>query len=132
MTFLPDGLTTVVMALEGERPLRVAVLEDSRMERRLIQRALAPASVTMQAGSLQEATSWVEKEGVDVILLDRQLPDGDGWSMSEELRRAHPGITIFVYTGEAAPLMRPAGVHWLDKHRMHEWRDTIVRVAGGA
>ncbi len=123
----------MVLAVHHEqRTLRVAVLEDSAVEQRIIERALSPADVTKQATSLDAARAWLAEDRVDVILLDRQLPDGDGWSIAAQLRDAHPGIQVFVYTGTEAPLMRPAGVHWLDKRRMHEWRDTIARLTARA
>jgi DNA-binding NarL/FixJ family response regulator len=40
-------------------------------------------------------------EGVDVALLDRGLPDGDGLKIVEELRAVNPGAKVFVISSTA-------------------------------
>ena len=47
-----------------------------------------------QAGSLAEARIMLE--GVDVALLDRGLPDGDGLKLMWALREANPDVKVFV------------------------------------
>ena len=50
--------------------------------------------VVAQAGSLAEARPMLE--GVDVALLDRGLPDGDGLKLMRPLRDANPHAKVFV------------------------------------
>jgi two-component system NarL family response regulator/two-component system response regulator DevR len=50
--------------------------------------------VVSQAGSLAEAGTMLE--GVDVALLDRGLPDGDGLALTSDLRAVNPGARILV------------------------------------
>ena len=50
--------------------------------------------VVSQAGSLAEARTMLE--GVDVALLDRGLPDGDGLKLIGALRTVNPGVRVFV------------------------------------
>jgi DNA-binding NarL/FixJ family response regulator len=50
--------------------------------------------VVAQAGSLAEARPMLE--GVDVALLDRGLPDGDGLTLLHPLRDANPHARVFV------------------------------------
>jgi DNA-binding NarL/FixJ family response regulator len=50
--------------------------------------------VVSQAGSLAEARKMLE--GVDVALLDRGLPDGDGLELTSALRAVNPGARAFV------------------------------------
>jgi DNA-binding NarL/FixJ family response regulator len=50
--------------------------------------------VVSQAGSLAEARKMLE--GVDVALLDRGLPDGDGLELIGDLRAVNPGARVFV------------------------------------
>src|ERR671921_1040143 len=50
--------------------------------------------VVGQAGSLADASAMLE--GVDVALLDRGLPDGDGLKLMRPLRDANPQARIFV------------------------------------
>ena len=51
--------------------------------------------VVAQAGSLSEAREN-KLEGIDVALLDRGLPDGDGLELIGELREASPGAGVLV------------------------------------
>ena len=50
--------------------------------------------VVSQAGSLAEARTMLE--GIDVALIDRGLPDGDGLDLMGSLRAANPGARVFV------------------------------------
>jgi DNA-binding NarL/FixJ family response regulator len=50
--------------------------------------------VVGQAGSLAEARTMLE--GVDVALVDRGLPDGDGLGLMGSLREANPHVRVFV------------------------------------
>ena len=52
-----------------------------------------------QAGSL--AGARLKLGGVDVALLDRGLPDGDGLELVGELRKANPGAKVFVISSTA-------------------------------
>ena len=50
--------------------------------------------VVAQAGSLAEARTMLE--AIDVALLDRDLPDGDGLELLGSLRQANPEARAFV------------------------------------
>jgi DNA-binding NarL/FixJ family response regulator len=50
--------------------------------------------VVSQAGSLAEARTMLE--GVDVALLDRSLPDGDGLELIGPLREVNPLVRVLV------------------------------------
>jgi DNA-binding NarL/FixJ family response regulator len=50
--------------------------------------------VVSQAGSLAEARTMLE--GIDVALIDRGLPDGDGLDLIGALRAVNPGARVFV------------------------------------
>jgi DNA-binding NarL/FixJ family response regulator len=50
--------------------------------------------VVGQAGSLAEARTMLE--GVDVALLDRGLPDGDGLELTDALREVNPHARVLV------------------------------------
>jgi len=50
--------------------------------------------VVSQAGSLAEARTMLE--GIDVALIDRGLPDGDGLDLMDPLQAVNPGARVFV------------------------------------
>jgi DNA-binding NarL/FixJ family response regulator len=58
--------------------------------------------VVAQAGSLADAR--LKLGGVDVALLDRGLPDGDGLELVGELRKADPGVRVFVISSTTETL----------------------------
>jgi DNA-binding NarL/FixJ family response regulator len=51
------------------------------------------------ASTLAEARAMLE--GVDVAILDRMLPDGDGLELIRELREASPGVKVLVMSAFA-------------------------------
>jgi DNA-binding NarL/FixJ family response regulator len=91
--------------------------------------------VVAQAGSISEARR--ELFGVDVALVDRGLPDGDGLSLVGELRAASPGARVFVISS-TAELTHPtdaveAGADGvIDKLEDHERAFAAIRGTEGA
>ena len=77
--------------------IRVLVVDD-RIDFRLAFVALLEGQpeleVVSQAGSLAEARTMLE--GVDVVLLDRGLPDGDGLELIGALREVNPLVRVLV------------------------------------
>jgi DNA-binding NarL/FixJ family response regulator len=77
--------------------IRILVVDD-RIDFRLAFVALlegqADLKVVSQAGSLAEARTMLE--GVDVALLDRGLPDGDGIELIGALQEVNPLARVFV------------------------------------
>ena len=82
--------------------LRVLVVDD-RVDFRQVFAELLDGQpdlrVMGQAGSLAEARSLLE--GVDVALLDRSLPDGDGLTLMYPLRDANPHARVLVMSATA-------------------------------
>jgi DNA-binding NarL/FixJ family response regulator len=77
--------------------IRILVVDDRRDFRLVFAGMLEGApdlKVVSQAGSLAEAGTMLE--GVDVALLDRGLPDGDGLELTSALRAVNPGARVFV------------------------------------
>jgi signal transduction histidine kinase len=83
------------------------LVEDSPGDARLVQEALAPHGASH--GGYRIDLEWVDRlstglerlktGGVDVILLDLNLPDSDGWSTVVQVRRQEPHVPIVVLTG---------------------------------
>lgn len=77
--------------------IRVLLVDDDAVYRRvftLLLETLPDIQVIGQAASLVEARTMLE--GVDVAILDRVLPDGDGLELVRELREASPGVKVLV------------------------------------
>ena len=85
------------------RPIRVLLVDDHPASREPLAELLdrePDVQVVGQAGSLAEAGQELAKGiGVDVALVDLDLPDGHGEELISELRRLRPGAQTLVLTG---------------------------------
>ena len=85
------------MEPEGGKMIRVLVVEDNVGFRDALAELLEKQpdlDVVGTAGSLSEARTMLKS--VDVALLDRGLPDGDGLKLLGELRAMNPGARVYV------------------------------------
>jgi two-component system KDP operon response regulator KdpE len=77
--------------------LRVLVVEDDREIRALVQASLSVEGFEVQtAASLSEAGAMLRHSPPDVIVLDLGLPDGDGVSLVEAVRKSQSTPIIVV------------------------------------
>jgi DNA-binding NarL/FixJ family response regulator len=84
----------------------VLVVEDERMFRDFLCGWLREEGYTVrEAGSLGEAASL---EGIDLIILDLELPDGEGLGFVERTTVSHPSLRILVLTAHTGryPVMK--------------------------
>jgi len=87
---------------EEEGMLRILVVDDQVDFRQAFAAMLdgqPDLEVVGQAGSLAEALTMLE--GIDVAILDRDLPDGDGIGLLGPLREANPDAKVFVMSATA-------------------------------
>jgi DNA-binding NarL/FixJ family response regulator len=119
-------------------PVRVVLVDDRADFRRAFASLLErqpDIEVVGTAGSLAEARRKLR--GVDVALLDRGLPDGDGLELVGELRAANPGVRVFVISS-TAEMIHPtdaieAGADGvIDKVETPERIFAAIREPGGA
>lgn len=74
-----------ILHIEDDPDLRMVVAEQAR--------SLAECE---GAGNLMEARQQLACGSWDLVLLDLHLPDGDGFTLIEEIHQAHPGLPIVV------------------------------------
>jgi two-component system, OmpR family, alkaline phosphatase synthesis response regulator PhoP len=79
----------------------VLIVEDDRSSREMLRQFLVAGGFEVVEAA-DGATAISRAPGVDVILLDVGLPDVDGWSVSETLRRELPDTPIVFVTGSGA------------------------------
>ena len=80
-------------------PRRVLVVDDEELIRwALAQRLRSDGYEVLDAGTTAEALAHAET-GVDLALLDYQLPDGDGLSLLKKLRELDPDVLAIMLTG---------------------------------
>ncbi|MBQ0983185.1 response regulator transcription factor [Streptomyces sp. F63] len=94
--------------------IKVLVVDDEPLIRagiRMILTSDPGIDVVAEAGNGREAVGLARAHGVDVVLLDLQMPVMDGLSALPELRRAAPAARVLVLTtfGERENVLRALG-----------------------
>jgi DNA-binding NarL/FixJ family response regulator len=85
------------MEPHGEAPLRVAVVEDQPLFRSMLVDLLSAQPDLVVVGSadtVASARALLQPETVDVVVLDIELPDGNGFGLGLTLRAAQPDLGI--------------------------------------
>lgn len=79
--------------------MHILLLEDDSLIRTSLQGMLAEFGRIHPAASLQEAYAILDKRSVELALIDRRLPDGDGTELVEYLQDASPTTKSLLITG---------------------------------
>jgi DNA-binding NarL/FixJ family response regulator len=108
-----DGSATGVGRRAGERPARVLVVDDHRALAESLALAIDSQPDLESVGTaltVADARRLATAEMPDILLIDVQLPDGDGIEIAGQLRAARPELRIVVLTGhtDVAVLARAA------------------------
>jgi CheY-like chemotaxis protein len=91
---------------EDEAPLRVLVVDDDVVDRLAVKRQLGRTGVaveTREAQGVLEAIGRLSDEPFDCVLLDFNLPDGDGLTFLRGLRSAGISVPVVMLTGQSDP-----------------------------
>jgi CheY-like chemotaxis protein len=82
-------------------PVTVLLVDDSKLARIVAGRALAtvqPDWAKLEAANAEEALAAADGGGIDVALLDFNMPGRDGLELAAELRERFPDMPIAVIT----------------------------------
>lgn len=85
------------------RPLRVLVVDDDRVDRIALTRALAQSGFDVTIGEADGVLAAIDilaRSSFDCVLLDYNLPDGDGLTFLRGLRGAGISVTVIMITGQ--------------------------------
>jgi DNA-binding response OmpR family regulator len=83
--------------------VRVLIVDDDRAFRRTAGVALADRGyhVVGAVRTVAEARFAIGELDPDAVVLDINLPDGDGRSLAEELAASHPGVRVLLTSSDA-------------------------------
>jgi DNA-binding NarL/FixJ family response regulator len=79
------------------KPLRIGIVEDHTLFLQLMSSALEQVpdlEIVATADNVTEAKKWFEPENLDVVILDIELPDGNGVGLGITMRRRNPNLGI--------------------------------------
>jgi two-component system KDP operon response regulator KdpE len=95
----------------------VLLVEDEELNRVLVRAILARAAAAtlrraelVEVGSLELARSVLGRQPVDVVLLDVNLPDGNGLSLASDLREYPERPQVIALTASVLPHERAAAM----------------------
>jgi DNA-binding response OmpR family regulator len=83
----------------------VLLVEDDDVVRELLTVAFEAAGWTVeQATSCEAMARALRRNPIDVVIVDRHLPDGDGWTAASELRQraARADVVVIAITAHLA------------------------------
>ncbi|MBZ5858616.1 sigma-54-dependent transcriptional regulator [Flavihumibacter profundi] len=77
----------------------VLLIDDEEKLRSLLKRIISLEGFTViEAGSLKEANSYLQRDEIDILLCDVKLPDGNGVDFVAETRKKNTRIPIILLT----------------------------------
>lgn len=83
---------------------RILVADDDRNTRRLMRAVLEGAGYTVfTACDGQEALGLMDREHIDLVILDVMMPNMDGYELTELLRQANANLPILMITARQLP-----------------------------
>ncbi len=76
----------------------ILLVEDSKEIYQIVNQALSPIANIKWGKSLEEGRSILSENSIHFLLLDLELPDGNGIDLCQELQVSHPELPIFLLT----------------------------------
>lgn len=107
---------------------QVLIVEDSEIFRNLLKYGLQsryPEVGILEAGNVTDGETLARRHVPAVILMDVQLPDGNGLDLTQTLKGDIPGVHVVICTAHDLPEHREAAVrcgatHFVSKDRLAE------------
>ncbi len=78
-------------------------VEDAPEQQELVRLLLEPVCSLQQAASLQEASQLIQQQVFDLVLLDLQLPDGNGQQLIDLIKQRAGSTRIALHTADEQP-----------------------------
>ena len=76
----------------------ILLVEDSKEIYQIVNQALSTIANIKWAKSLEEGRALLAENSVNFLLLDLELPDGNGIELCQQLQVSHPELPIFLLT----------------------------------
>ncbi|WP_433296847.1 response regulator [Actinoplanes sp. CA-030573] len=96
---------------------KILLVEDEELNRTLVKAVLSRAAdpavreaEVLDATSLAAARDRLSADAIDLVLLDMNLPDGNGLTLARELSTVSPRPTVVAVTASVLPADRAAAI----------------------
>ncbi|HEV2428778.1 MAG TPA: response regulator [Thermoplasmata archaeon] len=87
--------------------IRILLVEDNPGDARLVELALPEEDgrsyPVEKVDRISSALKRLQRPGIDLILLDRWLPDSEGWTGLDQIQAKAPRLPVIVLTGSVEP-----------------------------
>ena len=95
---LPDD------SMAGKYPLKILVVEDNAINRKVVSKMLRSLGYSSEvAENGRQCLERLESESFDIVLMDIQMPEVDGYEATAALRRRGDTTWITALTADAMP-----------------------------
>ncbi len=97
------GLWTVK---KRAQTMKVAIVDDSLLIRRMLRELLMiipGVEITGETGNAAAADSMIRRAQPDVVILDINLPGGDGIELLRRVKETQPGLNVIMFTSYCSP-----------------------------
>jgi DNA-binding NarL/FixJ family response regulator len=88
---------------------KVLIVDDSPSIRRLVIDLLSPIAdieIVGEAGTVIQAIEMFQKTNPDVVILDLQYPEGNGFDVLDHIKSRRPSTMVIVLTNHPLPQHR--------------------------
>ena len=124
-------------AKESPADYKVLVVDDSKMDRTIISKALAPTGITLiEATNGLEALNIIKsgEHAFDAVLIDIEMPKMDGYTLAGEIRKysKYRNLPLIAVTSRTSKSDRLRGVEvgmteYITKPYSGEYLENVVR-----
>jgi CheY-like chemotaxis protein len=81
--------------------VNVLIVDDSKLARIVVAKAVTavhPDWTRLEAGNAEEARALLQRGDIDVVIVDYNMPGGNGLELAAEIRGAHPDMPVALAT----------------------------------
>ena len=90
--------------MELKQPIRVLIVDDEERFRATTATILTKRGYAVTvAGSGEQALEEIQKDAIDVVILDVKMPGMDGTQALREIKRLKPEVSVIMLTGQGTP-----------------------------
>lgn len=85
----------------GRKVARALLIEDDRTTRRMVSRALQEHCELFEASTASSGITSYNVFQPDIVFMDIELPDGDGYNLMQWMLRNDPGAFVVMFSGHS-------------------------------